>query len=111
MTFGFTDGTPMAFAQAAIYGPSDRLPFLETTTDRAGRVSFLPDRDGTWRAEATDAEGHHLMVTASLAAGVPLGAGKGVPDALVAGSLVLNLILVSLFAARWRRRTARAMAI
>ena len=102
--FGFNDGTPMSFALVKVFGPADSLPVLETRTDRAGRVSFLPDRNGIWRAEAIDDQGHSLNTTMSIHDGVPVGSGKGVPDGLVALSLVLNLVLGSLAAGLWRRR-------
>jgi hypothetical protein len=102
--FSFTDGAPMAFSPARIYGPNDSIPFLETTTDRAGRVSFLPDRNGLWRAEANDGQGHDLTVSMSVANGAPAGSGRGIPDGLVALSLVLNLVLGSFALGRWRRK-------
>ena len=104
VTFSFSDGTPMAFAAARIFGPSDAIPYAEATTDRAGRIYFLPDRGGLWRAEATDQEGHRFGITVSIDGGVPVGSGKGVPDGLVAGSIVLNLIFLSVFARRLRRK-------
>lgn len=104
VTFEFTDGSPMAFSAARLYAPNSTIPWLETTTDRAGRIGFLPDRDGIWRAEATDSEGHTLSVTMSLSGGVPAGSGKSLPDGLVALSLVLNLILASVIVGRWRRK-------
>ena len=104
--FRFTDGTPIAFAEALVTAPDGTGELAVTgRTDRNGRFSFFPDRAGEWRVEVHDEDGH-------LGRAVVTSTGQHIevprhafPDWLVALSLVANVA-----AAGWlgRRRSGSA---
>ena len=100
--FRFTDGTPLAFAEALVTAPDGGdEPAGTGRTDRNGRFSFFPDRAGDWQVEVHDEGGHvaRAMVTSTgQHVEVPRHA---VPDWLVALSLVANVVAAGWLG--WRR--------
>ncbi len=90
--FHFTDGTPLAFAEALVTAPDGGdEPAATGRTDRDGRFSFFPDRAGEWRVEVHDEGGHvarAVVVSTGQHVDVPRHA---FPDWLVALSLVANV--------------------
>lgn len=78
--FHYSSGEPMSWVKIKVYGPGDeKMEFQSARTDKLGRFAFLPDRNGPWRVEASDDEGHkavaELFVEASPVAGGPAQAG------------------------------------
>jgi nickel transport protein len=57
------DQTPFADAHVEIFGPGDTIAFCVERTDAAGRVAFVPDREGEWRLRAFSEDGHGVDIT------------------------------------------------
>jgi hypothetical protein len=103
--FDYQDGTPMALAEFAVFGPdSGAQPEYTGIADAAGGVRFRASGDGIWRVEAHDAAGHVSRARISFNAGVPALVGREVPIWITAGSLGVNLLLLSYL---FRERRAR----
>ena len=63
-----TDGDPMAYAEAKVFSPeAPDVPFVNGRADKLGRVTFAADRDGVWRVEAHDNEGHSVRTEVTVA--------------------------------------------
>ncbi len=101
--FRFTDGAPLAFAEALVTAPDGSSePAATGRTDRNGRFSFYPDQAGQWRVEVHD-EGGHVARAVVTSTGQHVEVPRhAFPDWLVALSLVANVA-----AAGWlgRRRS------
>src|SRR5437879_11860805 len=75
--FYYSDGTPMAYAEATVLAPDDdSAPFMHGRADRLGRVAFFPSADGVWRVEARDGEGHVARSEIVIAAGAARPAAR-----------------------------------
>jgi nickel transport protein len=65
----FSDGEPLANAQAEVYSPADpKVPHWKGRTDRNGWLAFVPDVVGSWRVRVVDATGHGLDTKVEVAA-------------------------------------------
>jgi hypothetical protein len=94
--FDYQDGSPMARAEFAVFGPdSGGQPETSGIADAAGGVRFRASADGVWRVEVHDAAGHVSRARISFVAGVPALAGREVPIWITAGSVGANLLLLS----------------
>lgn len=107
----YSDGEAMAYVDVQVFAPSETMAFLHARADRLGRAAFVPDRDGEWRVEARDAEGHMVRTAVPVSGLTAPSEAVGVPTAWLWGSLALNLFglahLVSRYCAAPARRTAR----
>lgn len=54
----YPDNTRFGNQRYEIYHSDDDAPFQIGTTDKRGRVVFIPDRSGTWRIRAFSEDGH-----------------------------------------------------
>ena len=56
---------PASYSEYEVYGPSDNQPYQIGRTDRAGVLSFLPDRPGLWKIKVLgeSAHGFHGVTT------------------------------------------------
>ncbi len=105
--FRYQDGTPMAGAAASIFAPgSDTLPDVTGVTDAAGEVRVTAGRDGVWRIDVRDAEGHSSRARVAVKNGVPAIRGEAFPEWVAWSSLSANVVLVSLWAFSRRRPPA-----
>jgi hypothetical protein len=103
LTFYYVGGGPMANADARIFGPDDADPFQTVRTDGMGRLSFIPDRPGQWRARVVDAEGHEVIASITAGeAGAVRDPTVGLTGAILI-SLTANLVLGIGLWRRWRR--------
>ena len=109
VTLHYPEGTPFSYESFEIFRPDEELPFHVGRTDASGRISFLPDRDGTWRIRAFSEDGHGVDITVEAGpAGTQTVAGRSSNERYmraVAGlAIVFGLFgVVSLFI---RRRKA-----
>lgn len=73
--FHYSSGEPMSWVKIKVYGPGDeKMEFQSARTDKLGRFAFLPDRNGPWRVEASDDEGHKAVADITVEpAPVPTG--------------------------------------
>ena len=61
----YSDETPMAYCEVAVYAPDDDASEYQTgITDRNGCFAFVPDASGVWRVNVDDGMGH--LVTAEI---------------------------------------------
>ncbi len=93
VVFRYEDGTPLADAEANVYGPGDAEAAWEGFADMEGRVAFVPDREGVWRVVVDDGLGHRAeaRIEVDAAGGIataPTGRRAG-PSAIAAGLGVL----------------------
>lgn len=106
VAFSYQDGAPMAGAAMSVFAPgSDALPDISGVTDAAGEVRLTAGRDGVWRIEARDAEGHSGRARVEVTHGVPALIGEAFPDWVAWASLSANVLLVSLWALHRTPRT------
>lgn len=100
----YSGGDPMAYAEAKVFSPdSPNVPFVNGRADRRGRVTFAADRDGIWRIEAKDNEGHKVLTEVTIAAGsAAANQGSGGNRWLLWFSLFLNVLALATLAERWR---------
>ncbi len=54
----YTLSDPASYSEYEIYGPGDTEPYQIGRTNRAGFLSFLPDRPGTWRIKVLGESSH-----------------------------------------------------
>lgn len=101
-TFHYADGTALSYAEVKIWSPgNDEVEFQNGRTDKNGRFSFIPDRDGIWRITADDGLGHAVSavyeVTGSVKTFKPLQKTEkpSLMLALFGVSLIFNLALVA----------------
>jgi len=100
----FTDGEPLAYAQAEVYSPADpKSPHWKGRTDRNGWLAFVPDVAGTWRVRVVDATGHGLDtgVEVTLPAGPAAPPAGGAPSGGIAtiGFVLRPVVGVAVIAA------------
>jgi hypothetical protein len=96
VVFDYQDGSPMARAEFAVFGPdSGAQSVFSGIADAAGGVRFRANADGIWRVEVHDAAGHASRARISFVAGAPALAGHEVPIWITAGSVGANLLLLS----------------
>ncbi len=108
--FYYSDGTPMAFAEATLFDP-EGVEHQNARTDAKGRIAVLLDKPGSWRLVVSDGMGHRSEMT--IAAGAdsstarqPSGNAEG-PSGLTATLLGLSLLgNIAMSAALLRRRNA-----
>ena len=62
----------------------------------------MPDRDGDWRVEARDAEGHTVRTVVPVSGLAAAPEPGGVPAAWLWGSLALNLFGLAHIVSRFR---------
>jgi len=63
----YSDETPMAYCDVAIFTPDDLDSEYQTgTTDRNGCFAFVPDTSGVWRVTVDDGMGHLLTAEISV---------------------------------------------
>ena len=101
----YTDGEPMVFADVQVFGPGDTadMPHVNGRADRLGRVTFLPDRDGDWRIEGKDGEGHSIKTEVTVTEGIaPRASSTSAGRWPLWASLTLNLLAFSLGVSWWR---------
>lgn len=77
--FGYTDGSPMAFAEIIVTGPNGKI-WQKARTDRTGHFAFGIDRDSInkdmadsvsngWQIKVADGMGHVVNLTYHLSTG------------------------------------------
>jgi len=49
---------PASYSEYEVYGPGDHEPYQTGRTDRAGVLSFLPDRPGAWKIKVLGESSH-----------------------------------------------------
>jgi len=54
----YATNDPASYSEYEVYGPGDKEPYQIGRTDRAGVVSFLPDRPGSWRIKVMGESSH-----------------------------------------------------
>ena len=58
-TFHYADGNALSYAEVKVWAPDDdQVEFQNGRTDKNGRFSFAPDKEGLWRIEINDGLGH-----------------------------------------------------
>jgi nickel transport protein len=59
LEFFYSTGETMAYQEARVFSPRDSDAAFQTgRTDGFGRLAFVPDVSGDWRAVVSDIEGH-----------------------------------------------------
>ena len=67
LRFNYSDGEPLAYAQARVFAPGQTtLEHVNARTDIAGRLAFVPDRPGEWRVRVDDGMGHAMERSVSV---------------------------------------------
>lgn len=62
LEFTYSDGAPIAYAEAKVYSPTDgKIAFQSGRTDEKGRFAFTPDSEGDWKVVVADDEGHKVQ--------------------------------------------------
>ena len=56
--FFFGDNMAFSYESYEIYAPNESIPFQTGRTDKLGRISLLPDREGVWRIKIFSESGH-----------------------------------------------------
>jgi len=54
----YTQSDPASYSEYEIYGPGDTEPYQIGRTNRAGFLSFLPDRPGIWKIKVLGESSH-----------------------------------------------------
>ena len=101
----YSDGERMSYADVQVFAPAETVAFLHARADRLGRAAFVPDRDGEWRIEARDAEGHVVHASVPVAGGAAQSVPGGVPAWMLWASLAVNFFGA---AQLWSRRAGAA---
>ena len=60
VSFFFTGGEPMDYAEIEVYAPEEKIPFQKARTDRNGIFCFMPDKKGVWKVIAKGTTEHGL---------------------------------------------------
>jgi nickel transport protein len=63
VTLSHEDGETFSNEAYEVIGPGDSNPFQTGRTDANGRITFVPDRTGTWRVRAFSEDGHGVDFT------------------------------------------------
>lgn len=81
-------------AKVLVFKPGEiESPYLSTTTDANGRVSFLPDSEGVWRIEIQTEEGHEKVVELPVNENSAGSQSSALLRILLLVSLVANILL------------------
>jgi len=100
--FYYSTGDPMAWVGVKVFGPGDTsMEYQDARTDKAGVIAFVPDRQGPWRVEAQDDQGHRAVAETTVGAdmvrkaGAAQASGSGSParSAALGLSVLLNIFL------------------
>ena len=59
----FADNMDFSYESYEIFRPNESIPFQTGRTDALGRLSLLPDQEGTWRLKLFSESGHGLDFT------------------------------------------------
>lgn len=54
----YTQSDPASYSEYEVYGPEDKEPYQIGRTNRAGFLSFLPDRPGIWKIKVLGESSH-----------------------------------------------------
>jgi nickel transport protein len=54
----YATNDPASYSEYEVYGPADGQPYQIGRTDRAGVLSFLPDRPGIWKIKVLGESSH-----------------------------------------------------
>lgn len=101
--FGYTDGTPMAFAEVVVISP-DGKTWQKARTDRTGHFAFAPDianagptandPAGKWQIKVSDGMGHVVQLSHQAeGATPPATAGQEPGDAIKGTPALFDLPL------------------
>lgn len=104
----YSDGEAMSYADVQVFAPSETVAFMHGRADRLGRAAFVPDRDGEWRVEGRDAEGHMVRAVVPVSGDTTVAQAGGVPAWMLWTSLALNLFGLAEFRSRFVGRPGRA---
>lgn len=107
----YSDGEAMSYADVKVFAPSETVAFLHGRADRLGRAAFVPDRDGEWRVEGRDAEGHLVRAVVPVSGGTAPARAGGVPAWMLWTSLALNLFGLAEVWSRIGGRPGRAALV
>ncbi|MCY7307009.1 MAG: hypothetical protein LH632_12850 [Rhodoferax sp.] len=106
----YTGGEAMPYVEARVFSPADAsAPFQQSRADRLGRVTFYPDRPGSWRLVAVDGEGHAVRAEITVAGNgkveqLPAANKRGERRQWLLASMLVNLgLFLALF---WNRGKA-----
>ncbi len=66
VTATFGTGEPLADASFVVLPPGAETPAQTGATDKKGRLSFKPDRTGTWRVRLSGSDGQDATVTVDI---------------------------------------------
>jgi nickel transport protein len=109
LRFAYLLGDPMQAAQVRVFAPGQPSPFQSGQTDARGRFAFIPDRPGTWAAEADDGRGHYVRAQVEVSGSqmqLATPDAVAVSQRVLLGALVVSLLiiagLISLLLARRR---------
>jgi nickel transport protein len=102
----YTDGEVMAYAEVRVFSPDmPDVPFVNGRADRLGRVTFAADRDGIWRIEAQDNQGHKVRTDVTIAAGSAASQHTASGNSwLLWASLFVNIFASASWIATWRSK-------
>ena len=96
VTATYSDGTPMAFCDAAVFAPDDaEQPYQTGSTDRNGCFAFRPDTNGTWKVTIDDGMGHRAAAEVVLNTGSVTVSGP--PRAVLAGPVIGVCLILGIF--------------
>lgn len=94
--FGYTDGSPMGFAEVIVTAPDGKI-WQKARTDRSGHFAFAPDQPGrditqpqNWHIRVGDGMGHVVQLThqskPDITSGPPERTGPTAPTVPVANT-------------------------
>ncbi len=108
VTLSHAFGAPPMFAPYRIIAPGEEVAFQTGRSDRLGRVSFVPDRQGEWRVIVSTEDGHGADVPVAVGEDLTLAgvqtSNRGVLERIGAG--VGYLLGAAGMLVLWRQRRA-----
>ncbi len=63
LNFFYKDNSKFSYEGYEVYAPEEKIPFQVGRTDKLGRMTLLPDRQGIWRIKIFSKDGHGLDFT------------------------------------------------
>jgi len=94
----YSDESPMAYCDVAIFAPDDAEQEYQTgITDRNGCFAFVPDTSGVWRVTVDDGMGHLATVEVAVDSLQATGTGGHHADDRVSSALVGVSLIFGLF--------------
>jgi len=54
----YAQNDPASYSEYEIFGPGDKLPHQTGRADKNGFITFLPDRQGTWKVKVLGESSH-----------------------------------------------------